>query len=184
MNPWAQATFDTLGSVVSQNVLDEVIDRGLLEVLPLTHIRGRSLHDAFVIVDEAQNTSRLQMKMVLTRIGEGARMVVTATRPKWICSIRATLAWPMRCRSSKASRAWRCRASPPQTSCATRSSSGSSRPMTRTRRRVLPGSMTITVDIEIEDEAWTTAEPDTEALVWRAPRPCWTRTRTSRARGS
>src|SRR5690606_1717183 len=40
MNPWAQAVFDTLGSVVSQNVLDEVIDRGLLEVLPLTHIRG------------------------------------------------------------------------------------------------------------------------------------------------
>ena len=54
MNPWGQAVFDTLGSVVSGNVLDEVVERGLLEVLPLTHIRGRSLHDAFVIVDEVK----------------------------------------------------------------------------------------------------------------------------------
>ncbi|MGA1784639.1 MAG: PhoH family protein, partial [Pontimonas sp.] len=50
MNPWAEATFDTLSSVVSQNVVNEVMERGILEVLPLTHIRGRSLHDAFVIV--------------------------------------------------------------------------------------------------------------------------------------
>ncbi|HEU4465846.1 MAG TPA: PhoH family protein, partial [Agromyces sp.] len=55
MNPWAQAVFDTLGALVSDNVLEEVVDRGILEVLPLTHIRGRSLHDAFVIVDEAQS---------------------------------------------------------------------------------------------------------------------------------
>src|SRR6202012_3853961 len=55
MNPWAQAVFDTLGAVTSQAVIDEVIDRDMLEVLPLTHIRGRSLHDSFVIVDEAQS---------------------------------------------------------------------------------------------------------------------------------
>ncbi|MBN9183488.1 MAG: PhoH family protein, partial [Microbacterium sp.] len=58
MGPWGQAVFDTLGSVVSGNVIEEVIARGLLEVLPLTHIRGRSLHDAFVIVDEAQSLER------------------------------------------------------------------------------------------------------------------------------
>ncbi len=46
MGPWGQAVFDTLGSMVSQNVIDEVLSRGMLEVLPLTHIRGRSLHDA------------------------------------------------------------------------------------------------------------------------------------------
>ena len=69
MNPWAQAVFDTLGSVVSQNVLDEVVERGLLEVLPLTHIRGRSLHDAFVIVDEAQSLERNVLLTVLSRIG-------------------------------------------------------------------------------------------------------------------
>src|SRR5690606_36963670 len=55
MQPWAQAVFDTLGALVSQEVVDEVLDRGMLEVLPLTHIRGRSLHDSFVIVDEAQS---------------------------------------------------------------------------------------------------------------------------------
>jgi PhoH-like ATPase len=58
MGPWAQAVFDTLGALVSQAVLEEVLDRGMLEVLPLTHIRGRSLHDSFVIVDEAQSLER------------------------------------------------------------------------------------------------------------------------------
>jgi PhoH-like ATPase len=77
MNPWAQAVFDTLGSVVSPNVLDEVIDRGLLEVLPLTHIRGRSLHDAFVIVDEAQSLERNVLLTVLSRIGQNSRVVLT-----------------------------------------------------------------------------------------------------------
>jgi PhoH-like ATPase len=77
MNPWAQAVFDTLGSVVSQNVLEEVLDRGLLEILPLTHIRGRSLHDAFVIVDEAQSLERNVLLTVLSRIGQNSRVVLT-----------------------------------------------------------------------------------------------------------
>ena len=58
MNPWGQAIFDTLGPLVSKEVIDHIVDRGLLEILPLTHIRGRSLHDAFVIVDEAQSLER------------------------------------------------------------------------------------------------------------------------------
>lgn len=77
MNPWGQAVFDTLGSVVSDNVLDEVVDRGILEVLPLTHIRGRSLHDAFVIVDEAQSLERNVLLTVLSRIGQNSRVVLT-----------------------------------------------------------------------------------------------------------
>jgi PhoH-like ATPase len=77
MNPWGQAVYDTLGSVVSSNVLDEVIDRGILEVLPLTHIRGRSLHDAFVIVDEAQSLERNVLLTVLSRIGQNSRVVLT-----------------------------------------------------------------------------------------------------------
>lgn len=77
MNPWAQATFDTLGSVVSDNVMDEVVERGLIEVLPLTHIRGRSLHDAFVIVDEAQSLERNVLLTVLSRIGQNSRVVLT-----------------------------------------------------------------------------------------------------------
>nr|WP_233573111.1 MULTISPECIES: PhoH family protein [unclassified Frondihabitans] len=77
MNPWAQAVFDTLGAIVSQNVLDEVLERGILEVLPLTHIRGRSLHDAFVIVDEAQSLERNVLLTVLSRIGQNSRVVLT-----------------------------------------------------------------------------------------------------------
>lgn len=77
MNPWAQAVFDTLGSIVSQNVLDEVVARDLVEVLPLTHIRGRSLHDAFVIVDEAQSLERGVLLTMLSRIGQNSRVVLT-----------------------------------------------------------------------------------------------------------
>ncbi len=77
MQPWAQAVFDTLGALVSQAVLDEVFDRGMLEVLPLTHIRGRSLHDAFVIVDEAQSLERNVLLTVLSRLGTASRVVLT-----------------------------------------------------------------------------------------------------------
>lgn len=77
MNPWAQAVFDTLGALVSDNVLDEVVERGMLEVLPLTHIRGRSLHDAFVIVDEAQSLERNVLLTMLSRIGQNSRVVLT-----------------------------------------------------------------------------------------------------------
>ncbi len=77
MSPWAQAVFDTLGAVVHDNVREEVLSRGLLEVLPLTHIRGRSLHDAFVIVDEAQSLERNVLLTVLSRIGSGSRVVLT-----------------------------------------------------------------------------------------------------------
>jgi PhoH-like ATPase len=77
MNPWGQAVFDTLGALVSDNVLDEVLERGILEVLPLTHIRGRSLHDAFVIVDEAQSLERNVLLTVLSRVGQNSRVVLT-----------------------------------------------------------------------------------------------------------
>ncbi|HLU33602.1 MAG TPA: PhoH family protein [Natronosporangium sp.] len=77
MSPWAQAVFDTLGAVVHENVVEEVVARGLLEVLPLTHVRGRSLHDAFVIVDEAQSLERGVLLTVLSRVGTGSRVVLT-----------------------------------------------------------------------------------------------------------
>ena len=77
MQPWAQAVFDTLTAVASPAVVEEVIARGMLEVLPLTHIRGRSLHDAFVIVDEAQSLERNVLLTVLSRLGMGSRVVLT-----------------------------------------------------------------------------------------------------------
>ncbi|GAA2743857.1 PhoH family protein [Terrabacter aerolatus] len=77
MNPWGQAVFDTLSALVSTEVVEEIMDRGLLEVLPLTHIRGRSLHDAFVIVDEAQSLERNVLLTVLSRIGQNSKVVLT-----------------------------------------------------------------------------------------------------------
>ena len=77
MSPWGQAVFDTLGALVSQDVVEEVIDRGMLEVMPLTHIRGRSLHDAFVVVDEAQSLERNVLLTVLSRIGQNSRVILT-----------------------------------------------------------------------------------------------------------
>lgn len=77
MSPWAQAVFDTLGAVTSRDVIEEVLARGMLEVLPLTHIRGRSLHDAFVIVDEAQSLERNVLLTVLSRIGANSKVVLT-----------------------------------------------------------------------------------------------------------
>ena len=77
MSPWGQAVFDTLGAVTTQEVVEEIVDRGMLEVLPLTHIRGRSLHDAFVIVDEAQSLERNVLLTVLSRIGRDSRVVLT-----------------------------------------------------------------------------------------------------------
>lgn len=77
MTPWGQAVFDTLGALTSPDVIDEVLDRGMLEVLPLTHIRGRSLHDAFVIVDEAQSLERNVLLTVLSRMGANSKVVLT-----------------------------------------------------------------------------------------------------------
>ncbi|MGJ9373645.1 PhoH family protein [Nesterenkonia sp. CF4.4] len=77
MNPWGQAVYDTLGALVSENALDEVMHRGLLEVLPLTHIRGRSLHDAWVIVDEAQSLEKNVLLTVMSRMGQNSKIVLT-----------------------------------------------------------------------------------------------------------
>lgn len=77
MNPWGQAVFDTLSAITSKSVIQEIIEQDLIEVLPLTHIRGRSLHDAFVIVDEAQSLERNVLLTVLSRIGRDSRVVLT-----------------------------------------------------------------------------------------------------------
>lgn len=77
MNPWGQAVYDTLSALVSENVLEEVMARGLLEVLPLTHIRGRSLHDSWVIVDEAQSLEKNVLLTVMSRMGQNSKIVLT-----------------------------------------------------------------------------------------------------------
>ena len=77
MAPWAAAVADALESIVGPEVIEEVFARNLLEVLPLTHIRGRSLTDSFVIIDEAQNLERAVLLTALSRLGEGSRVVLT-----------------------------------------------------------------------------------------------------------
>ncbi|AYY14354.1 PhoH family protein [Actinobacteria bacterium YIM 96077] len=77
MSPWAQAVYDTLGALTTPDVVDELLARDMFEVLPLTHIRGRSLHDSFVIVDEAQSLERNVLLTVLSRVGSNSRVVLT-----------------------------------------------------------------------------------------------------------
>ncbi len=77
MSPWTAAVLDGLESITGPEVIDEVQARGLLEVLPLTHIRGRSLNDSFVIIDEAQNLERPVLLTALSRLGVGSRVVLT-----------------------------------------------------------------------------------------------------------
>ncbi|MEY2590810.1 MAG: PhoH-like ATPase [Acidimicrobiaceae bacterium] len=77
MSPWTAAVTDALESIVGSEIIDEVSSRGLLEVMPLTHIRGRSLTDSFVIIDEAQNLERPVLLTALSRLGEGSRVVLT-----------------------------------------------------------------------------------------------------------
>lgn len=77
MQPWTAAVTDALESIVGPEVIEEVVARRLLEVLPLTHIRGRSLVDEFVVIDEAQNLERPVLLTALSRLGRNSRVVLT-----------------------------------------------------------------------------------------------------------
>jgi PhoH-like ATPase len=77
MLPWAAAVTDALDAIASTTLTREILERGWLEILPLTHIRGRSLTDAFVIIDEAQNLERSVLLTALSRMGRNSRVVLT-----------------------------------------------------------------------------------------------------------
>jgi PhoH-like ATPase len=77
MSPWGAAVFDALDAIAGPEVAEEVVSRDLLEVLPLTHIRGRSLTETFVVIDEAQNLERQVLLTALSRLGDGSRVVLT-----------------------------------------------------------------------------------------------------------
>nr|WP_235558812.1 PhoH family protein [Nocardioides sp. Leaf285] len=77
MSPWGAAVFDALASMTSKDVVDEIVAREMLEVLPLTHIRGRTLNDAFIIVDEAQNLERPVLLTALSRLGANAKVALS-----------------------------------------------------------------------------------------------------------
>ncbi|RMH59723.1 MAG: PhoH family protein [Zetaproteobacteria bacterium] len=77
VDPYLRPLFDALADMLGIEKMNALLESGRIEVAPLAYMRGRTLNDAFIILDEAQNTTREQMKMFLTRLGFGARMVVT-----------------------------------------------------------------------------------------------------------
>ncbi|TAM75511.1 PhoH family protein [bacterium] len=76
VDPYLRPLFDALGELLDASVVQKYVERNVIEVAPLAYMRGRTLNDAFVILDEAQNTTHEQLKMFVTRLGNGSRMVV------------------------------------------------------------------------------------------------------------
>jgi len=77
IDPYLRPLFDALHDMIDQESIPRLMQSGVIEIAPLAYMRGRTLNDAFVILDEAQNTSPEQMKMFLTRLGFGSKMVIT-----------------------------------------------------------------------------------------------------------
>ncbi len=77
VDPYLRPLYDSLNDVLGPEQVIKSLERGLIEIAPLAYMRGRTLDDAFIILDEAQNTTPMQMKMFLTRLGFGSKMVIT-----------------------------------------------------------------------------------------------------------
>ena len=77
VNPYLRPLYDSLYDIIGLEKVDKLMERGVIEIAPLAFMRGRTLNDAFIILDEAQNTTPEQMKMFLTRLGFGSKAVVT-----------------------------------------------------------------------------------------------------------
>jgi phosphate starvation-inducible PhoH-like protein len=77
VDPYLRPLYDALGEMLDDATVGKYLERGVIEVAPLAYMRGRTLSDAYVILDEAQNASREQLKMFLTRIGAGSKMIVS-----------------------------------------------------------------------------------------------------------
>ena len=77
VDPYLRPLYDALQEMFGPETYQKLMERGSIEIAPLAYMRGRTLSNAFIILDEAQNTTKEQMKMFLTRMGEGSRMVIT-----------------------------------------------------------------------------------------------------------
>ena len=77
VNPYLRPLYDALYDMMEYDDAVRYVERGVIEVAPIAYMRGRTLHDAFVILDEAQNCTHAQMKMFLTRLGQNSKMVIT-----------------------------------------------------------------------------------------------------------
>jgi phosphate starvation-inducible PhoH-like protein len=77
INPYLRPLYDSLYDIIGFEKVEKLMERSVIEIAPLAFMRGRTLRNAAIILDEAQNTTPMQMKMVLTRMGEGGRMIIT-----------------------------------------------------------------------------------------------------------
>ena len=77
VNPYLRPVYDALDDILGADMARKLMEKNVIEVVPLAYMRGRTLDDAFIILDEAQNTTTQQMKMFLTRLGLGSRAVIT-----------------------------------------------------------------------------------------------------------
>jgi phosphate starvation-inducible PhoH-like protein len=77
MAPWTRPIFDVMGEYYKQSDIAEMLKEGVIEISPLAYMRGRTFKNAYIVADEMQNATVNQMKMLLTRLGEGSKMVVT-----------------------------------------------------------------------------------------------------------
>ena len=80
VDPYLRPLYDALHNVLGAEQTERLMERGVIEIAPLAYMRGRTLDDAFVILDEAQNTTKAQMKMFLTRLGFGSKMIITGDK--------------------------------------------------------------------------------------------------------
>ena len=80
VDPYLQPLYDALSDMIPPKKLEEYLESEIIQIAPLAYMRGRTLNDSFVILDEAQNTTRNQLKMFLTRMGISAKFVIT---PAW-----------------------------------------------------------------------------------------------------
>ena len=118
VNPYLRPLYDALYDMLELERAERLLERGTIEVAPIAFMRGRTLNDAFVILDEAQNTTSEQMKMFLTRLGFGSKAVVTGDITQIDLPRGARPASSRRSRSSATSRASRSSTSTSATSCA------------------------------------------------------------------
>ena len=136
IDPYLRPLFDALHDMIDPEKVSQHLERGVIEVAPLAFMRGRTLNDSFMILDEAQNTTPEQMKMFLTRLGFGSKMVVTGDVTQVDLPREQAVGADRRRRtSSEGSRASSSSASATRTSCATGSCSASSRPTRSTPAR-------------------------------------------------
>ena len=139
VDPYLRPLFDALHDMLEPDRVSQHLERGVIEVAPLAFMRGRTLNDSFIILDEAQNTSPEQMKMFLTRLGFNSKMVVTGDVTQIDLPARAaTPGWWWSPTSSRTSRGSSSSASARRTSSATSWCGGSSRPTTSTAQRLAP----------------------------------------------